>query len=179
MDWGDITQRAVSTALQTFVATVPVAAGFDKNAQLTQILPAVGFGFAELGSITGEACPGNPGKRLWRLPKSESLLVYYGLKNDGAEAIAKRLQGKHFDIPIGTSVAKTNSPETVPLAGGIADYAKAYRLLSSVGSYTTVNISCPNTYGGQPFTDPSMLDQLLTELETIPSSKPLSKLKTS
>lgn len=76
---------------------VGLAAGFDKDAQLTDILPAVGFGFAEVGSITGEPCAGNPKPRLWRLPKSKSLVVYYGLKNEGCEAISARLERKIQD----------------------------------------------------------------------------------
>lgn len=156
-----------------FSNPIGLSAGFDKNAELLDILPSVGFGFAEVGSITGEACSGNPKKRLWRLPKSQSLVVYYGLKNDGAEAISRRLQGKKFKFPVGISVAKTNSPETVDRQKGIVDYAKAYRLFAELGAYTTINISCPNTCGGQPFTDPESLDQLLGTIDTIPSKKPV------
>ena len=64
-----------------FSNPIGLSAGFDKNAELTSILPEVGFGFVEVGSITGEPCDGNPKKRLWRVPKSKSLLVWYGLKN--------------------------------------------------------------------------------------------------
>lgn len=156
-----------------FPNPIGLAAGFDKNAELTDILPDVGFGFAELGSVTGEPCNGNLKPRLWRLPKSQSLVVYYGLKNDGAEIIAARLKTKTFRIPLGISVAKTNSADTVELADGIADYAKAYRSFADIGSYTTINISCPNAFGGQPFTSPDRLDALLTSIDEIPSPKPV------
>jgi dihydroorotate dehydrogenase len=156
-----------------FPNPIGLSAGFDKNAELLDILPSVGFGFAEVGSITGEACDGNLQKRLWRLPKSQSLVVYYGLKNDGAEKIAARLKHKKFQVPIGISVAKTNSPTTVDVVAGIKDYAKAYEAFADIGSYTTINISCPNTYGGQPFTDPALLEQLLSAIDKIPSSKPV------
>src|SRR3989338_8776954 len=96
-----------------FVNPIGLAAGFDKNAELTDILPDVGFGFAEVGSVTCEPCEGNPKPRLWRLPQSQSIVVWYGLKNDGCEAIAARLTGRRFRIPVGISVAKTNSPATV------------------------------------------------------------------
>ena len=68
-----------------FKNPVGLAAGFDKNAELTQLLPEVGFGFQEVGSITGEQCSGNPKPRLWRHVQEKSLRVYYGLKNDGCE----------------------------------------------------------------------------------------------
>lgn len=155
-----------------FPNPIGLSAGFDKNAELTDILPEVGFGFAEVGSITGEPCQGNPKKRLWRLPKSKSLLVWYGLKNKGAEFIAKQIKNKHFKIPVGISVAKTNCQATVNDEVGIKDYAKAFRLFENIGSYTTVNISCPNAFGGEPFTDPNRLDNLLTELDKISTTKP-------
>ncbi len=155
-----------------FPNPIGLSAGFDKNAELTDILPDVGFGFAEVGSITGEPCNGNPGKRLWRLPKSKSLLVWYGLKNKGAEFISKRLKNKPFTIPIGISVAKTNCAATVDDTNGINDYAKAFELFKNIGSYTTINISCPNAFGGQPFTDPTRLHSLLSKLDSTPTSKP-------
>lgn len=155
-----------------FSNPIGLSAGFDKNAELTDILPYVGFGFAEVGSITGETCLGNAKTRLWRLPKSKSLLVYYGLKNDGAEIISKRIRNKKFNIPIGISVAKTNNQATCEDLVGIQDYAKAFAAFANIGSYTTVNISCPNTFGGQPFTDPERLDTLLSELDKIQTTKP-------
>ncbi len=156
-----------------FANPIGLAAGFDKDARLTSILPAVGFGFAEVGSITGKPCTGNPKPRLWRLKKSKSLLVYYGLKNEGAEAIAQRLKQESFTFPVGTSVAKTNCPETVTCEAGVEDYAVTYRALVDIGSYTTINISCPNAFGGEPFTDPERLEKLLTVIDGIPSRKPI------
>jgi dihydroorotate dehydrogenase len=155
-----------------FKNPIGLAAGFDKNAELTKTLPQIGFGFAELGSITGEACPGNPKPRLWRLKRSESLVVYYGLKNDGAEALSAKLKkllppkGKR-DFVYGISVAKTNSPATCVTEAGVADYAKAYRLMREVADYITVNISCPNAFGGEPFTDVKSLEMLLKELDKL------------
>lgn len=154
---------------------VGLAAGFDKDARLTDILPAVGFGFAEVGSVTGEPCAGNPRPRLWRLPRSRSLLVYYGLKNDGAEAIVERLKNKKFNFVLGVSIAKTNSPATAETEAGIADYVKAFRKFNEagVGDYYTINISCPNAFGGEPFTDRERLDKLLAALEMVSCVKPI------
>ena len=106
---------------------VGLSGGFDKNGRLTDILPEVGFGFMEIGSITGDRCEGNPKPRMWRLKKSKSLLVHYGLNNRGARAIARRLQGKNFRIPVGINIAKTNNQETVTKEAGAADYLRAYR----------------------------------------------------
>lgn len=156
-----------------FLNPVGLTAGFDKNAELTQIMPTVGFGFEVIGSVTGEPCLGNAKPRLWRLPKSEGLVVYYGLKNDGCEVIADRLSEKQFSVPIGVSIAKTNSLNTVDLESGIADYRKAMEALKDVGDYFVVNISCPNAFGGEPFAAPERLDALLTSLDKVETSKPV------
>jgi dihydroorotate dehydrogenase len=106
---------------------------------------------------------------------SKSLLVHYGLKNEGAEAISRRLRGQRFRFPVGISVAKTNSPDTVEESRGIADYVKAYAAFAGegIGDYFTINVSCPNTFGGEPFTEPAKLDRLLSALGAVPSEKPV------
>ncbi|MDR3558595.1 MAG: quinone-dependent dihydroorotate dehydrogenase [Candidatus Pacebacteria bacterium] len=156
-----------------FKNPIGLSAGFDKNAQLMDILPSVGFGFVEVGSITGEKCPGNPKPRLWRLPKSEGLVVWYGLKNDGSEEISNRLAGKHFDIPVGVSVAATNCADNLIVGNAMRDFAKAFRLMEPIGDYMTVNISCPNAKGGQTFIDPVRFNELFDILDDIPTKKPV------
>lgn len=151
---------------------IGLAAGFDKDANLTQILPSVGFGFEEIGSVTAQPCEGNSRPRLWRLPKYKSLVVYYGLKNIGSEAIAKRLQNKKLNFPLGISIAKTNCKETADSEKAIQDYYQSFVTLEPFADYVAINISCPNAFGGQPFTSPELLDQLLTKLDAIKSNKP-------
>ena len=153
-----------------FENPIGLSAGFDKNARLPDILGSVGFGFAEIGSVTGEPCAGNPRPRLWRLPEAESLAVYYGLANDGAEAIAARLAGRTFDIPIGISVAMTNCSANLDLGAAVGDYEKAFRVMEPHAAYITVNISCPNAEGGQPFSRPENLERLLMALDAVPLS---------
>lgn len=156
-----------------FKNPVGLAAGFDKDGLLVNILPAVGFGFTEVGSITGEPCLGNLKPRLWRLKKSKSLAVYYGLKNDGCEIIVERLSNKKLTIPLGTNIAKTNCKETTNTNIAIADYFKAYKTFVNVGDYFVINISCPNAFGGQPFTDKIKLNALLEKIISIPKTKPI------
>ena len=150
-----------------------LSAGFDKDANLTQITPEVGFGFEEIGSITGEKCEGNPKPRLWRLKKSKALAVYYGLKNEGAEKISEKLKDKKFRIPIFTSIAKTNCKETVSIQAGIKDYIKAYFLMKDIGDISVINISCPNVYGGQPFNNKKNLNLLIKEIKAVKTKKPI------
>lgn len=128
---------------------------YDLRATLTKltykglIRPLIGFGFAELGSFTAYKCPGNPGvnRRLFRLPKSKSILVWYGLNNQGSEAISQRLKNQSFDIPIGISIAKTNNNTDFNLSDSINDYHKSVLQFDEIGDYNTINISCRLLFG--------------------------------
>lgn len=156
-----------------FKNPVGLAAGFDKNAQLTQIIGDVGFGFTEIGSVTARPCAGNPKPRLWRLKKSKGIIVNYGLKNDGAKIIYDRLKNLKFNLPIGVSIARTNSPEVVGLEKEIADYAESFKIFENLGDYFALNISCPNTCGGMSFAEPANFEKLLRELNKIEIKKPI------
>jgi dihydroorotate dehydrogenase len=147
----------------TFSNPVGLAAGFDKNALLTNIASSIGFGFIEIGSITGRPCQGNNKPRLWRYPKSDSLAVYYGLANEGANNIAQRLN-KKLAIPLGINIAKTNDQLTDEPEAAILDYLTAFKAIKDLADYVTINISCPNTSGGQPFIDPILLERLLSAI---------------
>lgn len=155
----------------SFKNPIGLSAGFDKNGELTDVLPAIGLGFVEIGSITGNFCEGNPKPRLWRLKKSQSLAVHYGLKNDGCEIISQKLKNKKFSIPVGVSVAMTNNTENLNIDRALLDYQKSFTIMEPIANYLTVNISCPNTLGGQPFTKPENLEKLFTVLDKISTSK--------
>jgi dihydroorotate dehydrogenase subfamily 2 len=154
-----------------------LSAGFDYNARLTRILPAIGLGGVEVGSVTARPCAGNPKPRLTRLPRSQSILVNKGLRNEGVEAIIKRLKPlpKTPGFVVGVSIARTNDAEAASVEAGIADYFYSYKRLNEegVGDYYTINISCPNAFGGETFATPELLGQLLAKLRTITSAKPL------
>ncbi len=157
-----------------FKSPVGLSAGFDKNAELTEIIPSVGFGFMEVGSITGKPYDGNPKPRLYRLPKFKTLRINYGLKNLGAEVLHKKLQNKILRFPVGINIAKTNIQETSEINKGIEDYFFTYKIFKNVGDYFTINISCPNTCEKHPiFAEPQNLDLLLKKLFSIPKSKPV------
>lgn len=156
-----------------FKNPIGLSAGFDKDAELLNTIPTVGFGFEEVGSITSAPCSGNPRPRLWRLNKSEGLVVYYGLKNRGAEEISKRLKNKKFEIPFGTNIAMTNCSDNLDISKAVLDYAKSFRIFREIGDYFTINVSCPNAEGGQPFMDPEKLHILLSELDKIETKKPI------
>ena len=155
-----------------------LAAGFDYNGQLTQVLPSLGLGGAELGSVTARPCGGNPRPRLTRLPRSRSILVNKGLRNQGVDAVITRLSrltpGRP-DFVTGVSIARTNDARAASLEAGIADYLYSFVRLSdaNVGDYYTLNISCPNAFGGERFTEPRTLEPLLAAVAGARSAKPV------
>ncbi|MCF6277031.1 MAG: quinone-dependent dihydroorotate dehydrogenase [Candidatus Magasanikbacteria bacterium] len=159
-----------------FENPIGLSAGFDKNGKLIDILGGVGFGFMQVGTITNEYYKGNPKPRLHRLIKSKALIVYYGLKNDGVEKIIERLKkSKKTNFVKGISIGKTNCTRTAGLDAGVEDYFECYKkvLESGVGDFYTLNISCPNTFGGEPFTKPEKLLKLLEKIYSIQSKKPI------
>ena len=146
-----------------FANPVGVAAGFDKNAQLLQLLEAIGFGHVEIGSVTNNPSPGNPSPRLFRLPKDHSLINRMGLNNDGAKTVIKRLVKHKTEIPVGVNIAKSND-QSIFGDKAIEDYLSSYKEADKAASYITVNVSCPNTEEGRTFEDTSALTDLLDAL---------------
>ena len=135
-------------------------------------MPSVGFGFMEVGAITHHPYEGNEGLRLARLPADQSLIVYYGLKNIGAEAVEKKLQRLQFAIPVGINIAKTNRAD-IKGEKSLEDYAATYRMLGKYFSYVTLNVSCPNAQDGCMFQDPHLLDSLLAVIAKEPKTCPV------
>lgn len=159
-----------------FPNPVGLSAGFDKDGKLMDILPVVGFGFEQVGTVTYNAYEGNPKPRLTRLKNSEGIVVYYGLKNDGAEVITQRINArKESQMPIGVSIGKTNADYTKEDEAGIKDYVDCLRVVqdTDAGDFFTINVSCPNTFGGEPFTSPAKLERLLTAIAKFDPKKPV------
>ncbi len=157
----------------SYANPIGLAAGWDKDADAVNLMSSIGFGFAEVGSITKESYIGNDYPRLTRLPKSKSILVNYGLKSQGVNLVAKKLLNIHSNIPIGTNIARTNSPDCSNDGASIEDYCYSFEKLKNIGNYFTINISCPNTFGGQPFHEPKRLNRLLNALSEIKTAKPI------
>lgn len=164
---------------QTFSNPVGLAAGFDKNAQLIPTIRAIGFGFMTVGSTTKYYCEGNPKPWFYRLPASQSLVVNVGLANEGTQSVLRRIYsypGRYFEnFPLVASIAKTNSPSACTDKQAIDDYVSSARKLKRQLRISAIelNISCPNAYGGEPFTDPERLDTLLRAIDAEKLTRPL------
>ncbi len=128
----------------TFPGPLGLAAGFDKDGIGLQTWGALGFGYAEVGTVTAKAQPGNPPPRLFRLPDDRALLNRMGFNNHGAGELALQLARHTPDVPIGVNIGKTKT--TAPEAA-VHDYAESARLVGPLAAYLVVNVSSPNTPG--------------------------------
>jgi dihydroorotate dehydrogenase len=150
----------------TFPNPVGLAAGFDKNGALPHVWAALGFGFAELGTVTAEAQPGNPPPRLFRLPAEHGLLNRLGFNNHGAAAVARDLRARlHLhrpDIPLGINLGKSR---VTPLERAVDDYRTSLSLLFDCADYVVVNVSSPNTPGLRDLQGEAQLAPLLEVLQ--------------
>lgn len=158
-----------------FANPVGLSAGFDKDADLINFLPSFGFGFLTIGSVTLNPYEGNAPPRLYRLPKSEAIVVNFGLKNISTKLVNERLQASRSQAPIVVSIAKTNSQATCDDESGVLDYVGSFQQITTQEKVVMIeiNISCPNTFGGEPFTTPERLEKLLQALDEVPCSKPV------
>jgi dihydroorotate dehydrogenase len=168
---------ALDVAGLHFDTPLGLAAGFDKSARAVPLLAALGFGHVEVGSISAHRSEGNPKPRLFRIPRDEGIVVNYGLPNDGADPIARRLQGVHASAPLGINIVSTNhgpGSALLPDDEVIADYLASVKTLQPVADYLALNLSCPNTREGRGFfAEPARLRMLLAGLDGVGIAKPL------
>jgi len=158
-----------------FPNPVGLAAGMDKNAVALPAWEALGFGFVEVGTITAKAQPGNPKPRVFRYPDLQALINRMGFNNDGADAVAARLDrlkqsGRWPRIPVGINLGKSKVTE---LSHAPADYLHSYRTLLPYGDYFVINVSSPNTPGLRELQEKDALASIVRTLRDHDTSKPL------
>ena len=150
---------ALRTKLAGIALPGPLGAapGYDKDGEVPDALLRLGFGFAEVGTVTPLPQTGNPRPRLFRLVEDRAVINRMGFNNAGAETMLARLKARAgrpgvVGVNIG---ANKDSPDRV------ADYARLARVFAPVASYLTVNVSSPNTPGLRALQDEGALGGLL------------------
>lgn len=134
---------AVNVAGINFPNPLGMAAGYDKNAEVPDALLGLGFGFAEVGTITPIAQTGNPKPRIFRLEEDGAVINRLGFNNGGHAPALERLRARHAK----GGVVGVNIGANKESADWIADYRLGVERFAGLASYLTVNISSPNTPG--------------------------------
>lgn len=156
-----------------FPRPLGLAAGFDKNATCADAWAPLGFGYAELGTVTAQAQPGNPTPRLFRLPADKAILNRMGFNNRGAAFAAEQLRLRRSDDVVGINIGKT---KVVPAAEAVADYRASAFLLGDLADFLVVNVSSPNTPGLRDLQAVESLRPILAAVQESTTSPVLVKI---
>ncbi|MDJ1157997.1 quinone-dependent dihydroorotate dehydrogenase [Chelatococcus sp. SYSU_G07232] len=143
-----------------FPNPVGLAAGFDKNAEVPDALLALGFGFAEVGTVTPRPQEGNPRPRIFRLPADEGVINRLGFNNEGHAAARARLArraGRAGIVGVNIGANKDTTDRA-------ADYVAGIEAFAPHAAYFTVNVSSPNTPGLRDLQQEAALDDLLARV---------------
>ncbi len=137
-----------------------MAAGYDKNAEVFNGLLSLGFGFAEVGTVTPLPQAGNPKPRIFRLVDDDAIINRLGFNNDGHDLVEKRLAaraGRPGIIGVNIGVNQDN-------INRINAYVCGVKRLARYASYLTINISSPNTPGLRNMQTREQLVELLASV---------------
>lgn len=155
----------------SFPNRVGLAAGFDKNASFYYLMPSLGFGFVEIGTVTPKPQEGNPKPRLFRLPQDGALINRMGFNNFGVEQAVLNLKKnakKNKSIIIGGNIGKN---KITPNKEAVNDYIYCFESLFPFVDYFVVNVSSPNTPGLRELQDKKPLSKILNALQGINRQK--------
>ncbi len=132
----------------TFASRLGLAAGFDKDAEILAGLPDLGFGFAEIGTVTPRPQPGNDRPRLFREPERQAIFNRMGFNGLGSAIVAERVARVRPELPpgfrIGINIGKNKD---TPNEEAAQDYLRAARAFEDLADYLVINVSSPNTPG--------------------------------
>jgi dihydroorotate dehydrogenase len=155
--WSDPPALNTSVFGLSFSNPIGLAAGMDKNALAIPAWNAIGFGFAEIGTVTPQPQSGNPLPRIWRLPKHRALINRMGFPSDGMDMIAGRLRkvrSRTMRMRVGVNLGPNRK---TPEQEVTADFAALTRRLAISSDFIIANISSPNTPGLRNFQAPELM----------------------
>lgn len=153
---------AVAVAGLTFPNPLGMAAGYDKNGEVPDALLGLGFGFAEVGTVTPLPQPGNPKPRIFRLTEDGAVINRLGFNNEGHERCMARMHARAGKA----GIVGVNIGANKDSADRIADYRLGVERFGAIASYLTVNVSSPNTPGLRNLQSRESLAELLSAVAT-------------
>ena len=158
-----------------------LAAGLDKQGVALPAWAALGFGFAEVGTVTPKPQPGNPRPRLFRLPRDRAIINRFGFNSVGAQGVARNLaEGTaHVRLKADTTAEIRLTPDSTggfriginigknketPNERAADDYAGTVDVLHPFADYFAINVSSPNTEGLRDLQESRMLRALVQQV---------------
>jgi dihydroorotate dehydrogenase len=156
----------------TFRNPVGLAAGFDKDAEISEQLADLGFGFIEVGTVTPQGQSGNPKPRVFRLKPDEALINRMGFNNQGVDAVVTRLKKRPANVLIAGNIGKN---KLTPNDDAVNDYEICFTELYNVVDFFVINVSSPNTPNLRELQDKEPLLRLLSHLKLISQQNEPSK----
>ena len=144
-----------------------LAAGMDKNGIALPVWEKLGFGFCEIGGITGHPQPGNPKPRMFRVPSDLAIINRMGFNNEGVEKIIKKMShwktsGQWPTSPVAINLGKS---KITPLDEATEEYSQLLEALWPYGDFFVVNVSSPNTPDLRKLQQTEALREILQSLQ--------------
>ncbi len=170
--WTSNAERPISLMGLNFRNRIGVAAGLDKNAEVIPAWRSLGFGFAEIGTVTPKAQPGNPKPRLFRLPEDKALINRMGFNNHGLQRVVQRLKSRPSDFIVGGNIGKNT---LTPNEEAVNDYLQVFNGLYPYVDYLVINVSCPNISDLSKLQDKAELEAILKQIMAERADKLIKK----
>jgi len=166
-----LTQKLFGT---TFYNPIGLGAGFDKNATMIKAMPAMGFGYTEIGTMTPKPQSGNAKPRLFRYPEYNTIQNAMGFNNKGAYQVIQNLKKVYpFAIAVGASIGKN---KTTLEDKALDDYENLVRGFKDICDYMVVNISSPNTPNLRDLQNEEFIKAVFTMAKEITNTPILLKI---
>ena len=156
-----------------FATPIGLAAGFDKDGRAAGAWGRLGFGFAELGTVTPHPQDGNARPRLFRLDADRAVINRMGFNNDGIEACLRRVAAARASDrvagPLGINLGVNREG-----ADPERDYPALAERAATLADYVAINVSSPNTPGLRDLQEETRLLAILRATRArMPAETPL------
>jgi dihydroorotate dehydrogenase len=172
------TRLSCSALGRAFAHPLGLAAGLDKQGTAVPAWEALGFAFAEIGTVTPRPQPGNPRPRLFRLPDDRAIINRFGFNSLGADAVAANLRAaRPARLVLGVNIGKNKE---TPNERAAEDCVRAIDTLHPLADYFVLNVSSPNTERLRELQESralrSLVEQLAARLRQVNPAGPLPLL---
>lgn len=142
---------------------VGLAAGFDKDCEVSTPMLAAGFGFVECGTVTPLPQHGNSKPRLFRLVEDKAVINRMGFNNAGLNKFKNNLEKRKLK----NGLVGANLGANKDSKNRVEDYAIGLKSLWGLSDYFTINISSPNTPGLRDLQNENAMEELLGRVSEV------------